>query len=198
MCVELKLPRAAARTVVLQRLRGAGSQRFVGRQHGVAHIDVAAGSVQVGIPGKGLAAGEVDGAGRDAQVAARDILSVQGRFAVRVDVDMSVAAQRAVRQQAGANDGVGAGLNTASGPGGREYDVVLCGNHAGVVDIALRRRRTERDTQRPEAWIAELLAGRDRTVAGPTAPPDGLVFVSPLYPAEWRLPTEVTLPAPMG
>ena len=68
MCVELKLPRAAARTVVLQRLRGAGSQRFVGRQHGVAHIDVAAGSVQVEIPGKGLAAGEVDGAGRDAQV----------------------------------------------------------------------------------------------------------------------------------
>ena len=52
--------------------------------------------------------------------------------------------------------------------------------------------------ERPEAWIAELLAGRDRTVAGPTAPPDGLVFVSPLYPAEWRLPTEVTLPAPMG
>ena len=40
--------------------------------------------------------------------------------------------------------------------------------------------------------IGELLAGRDRTVAGPTAPPDGLVFVSPLYPAEWALPIEVT------
>ncbi|HEY1034830.1 MAG TPA: tRNA pseudouridine(38-40) synthase TruA, partial [Pseudoxanthomonas sp.] len=52
--------------------------------------------------------------------------------------------------------------------------------------------------ERPEAWIAELLAGRDRTVAGPTAPPDGLVFVSPLYPAEWGLPTEVTLPATVG
>ncbi len=48
--------------------------------------------------------------------------------------------------------------------------------------------------EKPEAWIAELLAGRDRTVAGPTAPPDGLVFVSPLYPATWELPPEVTLP----
>ena len=47
--------------------------------------------------------------------------------------------------------------------------------------------------ERPEAWIAELLAGRDRTVAGPTAPSDGLVFVSPLYPAGWNLPPEVTL-----
>lgn len=48
--------------------------------------------------------------------------------------------------------------------------------------------------EKPERWIAELLAGRDRTVAGPTAPPDGLVFVSPLYPAHWQLPDEVTLP----
>ncbi len=48
--------------------------------------------------------------------------------------------------------------------------------------------------EKPEGWIAELLAGRDRTVAGPTAPPDGLVFVSPLYPAHWQLPPEVTLP----
>jgi len=48
--------------------------------------------------------------------------------------------------------------------------------------------------EKPESWIAELLAGRDRTLAGPTAPPDGLVFVSPLYPSHWRLPPEVTLP----
>ncbi|WP_411832194.1 tRNA pseudouridine(38-40) synthase TruA [Pseudoxanthomonas mexicana] len=48
--------------------------------------------------------------------------------------------------------------------------------------------------ERPEEWIAELLAGRDRTLAGPTAPPDGLVFVSPLYPAHWGLPAEVSLP----
>ena len=45
----------------------------------------------------------------------------------------------------------------------------------------------------PEAWIAQLLAGRDRTLAGPTAPPQGLVFLHPLYPPEWGLPAEVTL-----
>lgn len=44
-----------------------------------------------------------------------------------------------------------------------------------------------------EGWIAEVLAGRDRTRAGPTAPASGLVFLGPLYPAEWRLPDEVTL-----
>ena len=47
----------------------------------------------------------------------------------------------------------------------------------------------------PESWMAALLAGRDRTLAGPTAPPGGLVFVGPLYPAECGLPAEVTLPA---
>lgn len=47
--------------------------------------------------------------------------------------------------------------------------------------------------ERPEAWIAELLAGRDRTLAGPTAPPGGLVFLGPRYPPEWGLPAEVTL-----
>jgi len=48
--------------------------------------------------------------------------------------------------------------------------------------------------EQPEAWIAALLAGRDRTLAGPTAPPGGLVFIGPLYPAGCGLPTEVTLP----
>ena len=47
--------------------------------------------------------------------------------------------------------------------------------------------------QAAESWPGELLAGRDRTVAGPTAPPDGLVFVGPLYPARWGLPTMVAL-----
>ncbi len=47
--------------------------------------------------------------------------------------------------------------------------------------------------ERPQAWIAEVLEKRDRTVAGPTAPPQGLVFVGPLYPAHWQLPAEVTL-----
>jgi len=45
----------------------------------------------------------------------------------------------------------------------------------------------------PEAWIGELLAGRDRTLAGPTAPAAGLVFLGPLYPPEWQLPADVTL-----
>ena len=47
--------------------------------------------------------------------------------------------------------------------------------------------------QAAESWPGELLAGRDRTVAGPTAPPDGLVFVGPLYPARWKLPAMVAL-----
>ena len=45
----------------------------------------------------------------------------------------------------------------------------------------------------PEAWIAQLLAGRDRTLAGPTAPPQGLGFQRPLYPPEGGHPAEVTL-----
>ena len=44
----------------------------------------------------------------------------------------------------------------------------------------------------PENWIPELLAARDRTKAGPTAPSAGLVFRGPLYPAHWNLPGEVT------
>jgi tRNA pseudouridine38-40 synthase len=43
------------------------------------------------------------------------------------------------------------------------------------------------------AWIAELLAGRDRAKAGPTAPAPGLTFLGPRYPAQWNLPAEVTL-----
>ncbi|HEY8010165.1 MAG TPA: tRNA pseudouridine(38-40) synthase TruA [Rudaea sp.] len=43
------------------------------------------------------------------------------------------------------------------------------------------------------AWIADLLAGRDRSVAGPTAPAQGLAFLYPLYPAQYGLPGEVTL-----
>ncbi|WP_202844620.1 tRNA pseudouridine(38-40) synthase TruA [Luteimonas saliphila] len=53
---------------------------------------------------------------------------------------------------------------------------------------------------RPEAWIADLLATRDRTRAGPTAPAAGLVFVGPLYPPIWSLPANVQecTEAPVG
>lgn len=47
--------------------------------------------------------------------------------------------------------------------------------------------------EQDEAWIAELLAGRDRSVAGPTAAAQGLVFLGPRYPAQWGLPAEVAL-----
>ncbi len=47
--------------------------------------------------------------------------------------------------------------------------------------------------ERPAAWVAELLEGGDRTVAGPTAPSAGLLFLGPRYPAECGLPVEVTL-----
>ncbi|KGM57188.1 tRNA pseudouridine synthase A [Lysobacter arseniciresistens ZS79] len=47
--------------------------------------------------------------------------------------------------------------------------------------------------ERPEGWVGELLTGRDRTAAGPTAPSAGLVFLGPRYPAQWGLPAEVEL-----
>jgi tRNA pseudouridine38-40 synthase len=46
--------------------------------------------------------------------------------------------------------------------------------------------------QQPVGWLAELLAGRDREVAGPTAPASGLTFLGPRYDAHWGLPTEVS------
>jgi tRNA pseudouridine38-40 synthase len=49
-----------------------------------------------------------------------------------------------------------------------------------------------RGEERPE-WLAQVLAGRDRAHAGPTAPAAGLTFLGPRYPAAWNLPAEVTL-----
>ena len=46
--------------------------------------------------------------------------------------------------------------------------------------------------ERPVGWIGDLLAGADRTVAGPTAPAAGLLFVGPVYPRQWGLPPEVS------
>lgn len=41
---------------------------------------------------------------------------------------------------------------------------------------------------RPIDWLAELLESRDRTRAGVTAPPQGLRFLQPRYPAEFNVP----------
>jgi tRNA pseudouridine38-40 synthase len=49
-----------------------------------------------------------------------------------------------------------------------------------------------RGEEKPE-WIAQLLAGRDRAKAGPTASAQGLVFLRPYYPAEFGLPAELRL-----
>ncbi|MGK2946471.1 MAG: tRNA pseudouridine(38-40) synthase TruA [Candidatus Malihini olakiniferum] len=46
---------------------------------------------------------------------------------------------------------------------------------------------------RPESWIAELLAAKDRTLAATTARADGLYLVAVDYPARFDLPT-----SPMG
>ncbi|MBB3229007.1 tRNA pseudouridine38-40 synthase [Luteibacter sp. Sphag1AF] len=42
-------------------------------------------------------------------------------------------------------------------------------------------------------WMGELLEGRNREVAGATAPAEGLTFLGPRYEAHWGLPAEVTL-----
>lgn len=47
--------------------------------------------------------------------------------------------------------------------------------------------------EKPESWIGELLAGQDRTLAGPTAAAAGLVFLGPKFPADCGLPPEVGL-----
>ncbi|HWG10609.1 MAG TPA: tRNA pseudouridine(38-40) synthase TruA [Rhodanobacteraceae bacterium] len=46
--------------------------------------------------------------------------------------------------------------------------------------------------ERSREWIAQLLQGRDRALAGATAPPQGLTFLGPRYPAQWGLPAEVS------
>lgn len=48
--------------------------------------------------------------------------------------------------------------------------------------------------ERPPEWMAELLALRDRTQAGMTAPADGLYFVHVDYPQTFGLPATYTLP----
>jgi len=48
--------------------------------------------------------------------------------------------------------------------------------------------------ERPVAWMAELLALKDRTQAGPTAPADGLYLVAVQYPDEYELPVSGIVP----
>lgn len=47
--------------------------------------------------------------------------------------------------------------------------------------------------KRPEAWVAEVLAARQRVRAGMTAPACGLYFTGPEYPAEFAVSLPPTL-----
>ena len=42
--------------------------------------------------------------------------------------------------------------------------------------------------RQPLSWVAEVMASRDRKLAGITAPAEGLTFVGPEYPVQFRLP----------
>lgn len=46
--------------------------------------------------------------------------------------------------------------------------------------------------EQPAQWIAQLLAGRNREVAGPTAAAAGLTFIGPRYARNWNLPAEIS------
>ena len=48
--------------------------------------------------------------------------------------------------------------------------------------------------EQPVSWMKTLLDGKDRTLAGPTASAEGLMFLGALYPREWLLPETVSLP----
>ncbi|MEO6799430.1 MAG: tRNA pseudouridine(38-40) synthase TruA [Rhodanobacter sp.] len=48
--------------------------------------------------------------------------------------------------------------------------------------------------EQPVEWMGQLLAGRDRQVAGPTAPASGLTFIGPRYERHWGLPEGISQP----
>ena len=48
--------------------------------------------------------------------------------------------------------------------------------------------------ERPAGWLAELLALKDRTRAGPTAPAEGLYLVAVQYPDKFGLPLSGVVP----
>ncbi len=64
-------------------------------------------------------------------------------------------------------------------------------NIAGAL-IAIGNQR------RSPAWIAEVLAARDRTMAAVTAPAEGLYFMSASYPDYPELPVDVPVEFPSG
>ena len=43
---------------------------------------------------------------------------------------------------------------------------------------------------RPVQWLEDVLAARQRRLAAPTFPPDGLYFVGPRYDARWSIPEQ--------
>ncbi len=47
--------------------------------------------------------------------------------------------------------------------------------------------------EQPVTWIQTLLDAKDRTLAAPTAKPNGLYLVRVFYPEQWGIPLE-----PMG
>jgi len=49
--------------------------------------------------------------------------------------------------------------------------------------------------ERPVDWLVQLLEGRDRTLSGMTAPPQGLCFLQASYPEQWGIPQFSTYPA---
>ena len=53
-----------------------------------------------------------------------------------------------------------------------------------IAGALLEIGREEQDSD----WISDLLAAKDRTLAGVTASPDGLYLVGIDYPAEFALP----------
>ncbi|MEH6588241.1 MAG: tRNA pseudouridine(38-40) synthase TruA [Halioglobus sp.] len=52
--------------------------------------------------------------------------------------------------------------------------------------------------RKPEQWIAQLLAGGDRTLAAATAPPHGLYLVDVLYPPQYGFPATPYGPMILG
>ncbi|MEO8808615.1 MAG: tRNA pseudouridine(38-40) synthase TruA [Rhodanobacter sp.] len=48
--------------------------------------------------------------------------------------------------------------------------------------------------EQPVEWMSHLLAGRERRLAGPTAPATGLAFMGPRYERHWGLPEQVSQP----